>query len=273
MLTILLWQLNKIYGINNLMKFTSNTSVAGRGNISEEDYQKMPEVFRKHGSMMFKRNDCDGWFSIYQNTSSGAKPFLMWGFGMPGTEGEKKMGTITAAKTDQEKCDAAVKTLLEFGCKPEGLPAIVRHGPNGVRHGGMTTSRPPGDWRKGDAALGRVIFIGDAIHAMTPGRGQGANTALRDAADLLSILSPAIGNDAAATTDETMLRIAKDFDEVMHPRAFEWVKASENAGDWFVNTWSGWLYVWLGFPLECVYGRGLTLLEYWGLRRSRAIEW
>jgi 2-polyprenyl-6-methoxyphenol hydroxylase-like FAD-dependent oxidoreductase len=48
---------------------------------------------------------------------------------------------------------------------------------------GIRTSVPPPAWESSN-----VTLLGDAIHTMTPGRGAGANTALRDAALLSQLL-------------------------------------------------------------------------------------
>jgi 2-polyprenyl-6-methoxyphenol hydroxylase-like FAD-dependent oxidoreductase len=48
--------------------------------------------------------------------------------------------------------------------------------PESIRHISVRTSIPPAPWPSSN-----VTMLGDAIHTMTPGRGAGANTALRDA--------------------------------------------------------------------------------------------
>jgi 2-polyprenyl-6-methoxyphenol hydroxylase-like FAD-dependent oxidoreductase len=55
--------------------------------------------------------------------------------------------------------------------------------PVAIRYTGVRTSVPPPPWESSN-----VTLLGDAIHTMTPGRGAGANTALRDAALLGKLL-------------------------------------------------------------------------------------
>jgi 2-polyprenyl-6-methoxyphenol hydroxylase-like FAD-dependent oxidoreductase len=63
----------------------------------------------------------------------------------------------------------------------------------------MSTSSPDGvpDWKNEP----RVTLIGDAVHAMTPAGGVGANTALRDAALLGRLLGAAGGFQTALTAE------------------------------------------------------------------------
>ena len=70
------------------------------------------------------------------------------------------------------RMDPELRTLVEHA-EPEACLAIPIH-----------TSVPVPPW-----PTGRVTLLGDAIHAMTPAGGQGANTALRDAALLTDELT------------------------------------------------------------------------------------
>ncbi|MFG1961801.1 FAD-dependent oxidoreductase [Nonomuraea sp. NPDC049028] len=65
-----------------------------------------------------------------------------------------------------------------------------------------------------------IILLGDAIHAMTPARGTGANTALRDAA-LLTRLLP-----AAARGEQPVLEVIGEYEAQMTEYGFAAVRAS-----------------------------------------------
>jgi 2-polyprenyl-6-methoxyphenol hydroxylase-like FAD-dependent oxidoreductase len=70
----------------------------------------------------------------------------------------------------------------------------------------------------------RVTLLGDAIHAMSPARGSGANTALRDAALLTEQLS------AAARGDKPVVQAVADYERHMRDYGFAAVRASAEAG-------------------------------------------
>jgi 2-polyprenyl-6-methoxyphenol hydroxylase-like FAD-dependent oxidoreductase len=82
----------------------------------------------------------------------------------------------------------------------------------------ITSARPVEPWHSPN-----VTLLGDAIHTMSPGRGEGANTALRDASLLRHALVDVVTNgiplvQAKARYDTEMLRYG-----------FEAVDASLNA--------------------------------------------
>ena len=68
-----------------------------------------------------------------------------------------------------------------------------------------------------------MTLLGDAIHAMSPARGSGANTALRDAA----LLAAELG--AAAREEKTPVRAIADYERQMVDYGFAAVQASRRA--------------------------------------------
>jgi 2-polyprenyl-6-methoxyphenol hydroxylase-like FAD-dependent oxidoreductase len=74
--------------------------------------------------------------------------------------------------------------------------------------------------RVGAWPSGPVTLLGDAIHAMPPTGGVGANTALRDAATLASELM------AAARGDTSLTDAVGAYERVMLPRGFDTVDSS-----------------------------------------------
>jgi 2-polyprenyl-6-methoxyphenol hydroxylase-like FAD-dependent oxidoreductase len=85
----------------------------------------------------------------------------------------------------------------------------------------------------------RVTVLGDAIHAMSPARGSGANTALRDAAVLTGCLVDA--RDRRGHTD--VVTAIGGYEEQMRAYGFEAVRASNEAEASMGN--GGGLLFWL----------------------------
>jgi 2-polyprenyl-6-methoxyphenol hydroxylase-like FAD-dependent oxidoreductase len=81
----------------------------------------------------------------------------------------------------------------------------------------VSTSEPTPPWKSST-----VTLLGDAIHTMTPGRGVGANTALRDARLLCQHLT------SAAAGDKTLVQAVADYEAAMVPYGFARVAESLN---------------------------------------------
>jgi 2-polyprenyl-6-methoxyphenol hydroxylase-like FAD-dependent oxidoreductase len=81
---------------------------------------------------------------------------------------------------------------------------------------GISCARPVEPWREPG-----VTLLGDAIHTMTPGRGEGANTALRDAellADRLIDVASGRSRLAAATRSYETEMLRYGFEAVQQSR-------------------------------------------------------
>lgn len=101
----------------------------------------------------------------------------------------------------------------------------------------VRTAVPVAAWQ-----ASRVTLLGDAIHAMSPARGSGANTALRDAALLASELA------AAARGDKSLIRAVGDYERQMTDYGFAAVRASraELAAGLSLRRPADWFPVWRG---------------------------
>jgi prepilin-type processing-associated H-X9-DG protein len=101
----------------------------------------------------------------------------------------------------------------------------------------VRTAVPVAAWQ-----ASRVTLLGDAIHAMSPARGSGANTALRDAALLAAELA------AAARGEKTLVQAVGTYERQMIDYGFAAVqtaRAEPPAGVSFRRP-GGWLPGWPG---------------------------
>jgi 2-polyprenyl-6-methoxyphenol hydroxylase-like FAD-dependent oxidoreductase len=159
---------------------------------------------------------------------SPARPYLMWAVtgaarqfaGRHGQLGELSPVDLQAAASHAiRRWHPDLVRLVELAAVEETSLIEVR------------TAVPVPAW-----AASRVTLLGDAIHAMSPARGSGASTALRDAALLAAELA------AAARGEKTLIQAVGDYERQMTDYGFAAVRASRAgltsagfrlAGGWF----------------------------------------
>ena len=107
--------------------------------------------------------------AVFENTRS----YVMWGLGAK----RERLG-IDANEHDPARL-AALAARAVLGWAPEFRTLVGLADPTTLSQFAIRTSTAVGPW-----PTGRVTLLGDAIHAMTPYRGIGANMALEDAVRL-----------------------------------------------------------------------------------------
>jgi 2-polyprenyl-6-methoxyphenol hydroxylase-like FAD-dependent oxidoreductase len=144
---------------------------------------------------------------------SPASPYLMWAvtgsaghFSGP-LDGLSPADLHAVALRTIRSWHPRLRGLVELACVRETTLIAVR------------TAIPLPGW-----PASRVTLLGDAIHAMSPAGGSGANTALRDAALLASELG------AAARGQKGLVQAIGDYEQRMVDYGFAAVRASERAG-------------------------------------------
>ncbi|KAH6698479.1 hypothetical protein BKA61DRAFT_219061 [Leptodontidium sp. MPI-SDFR-AT-0119] len=139
-----------------------------------------------------------------------------------------------------------------------------------------TSTEPPRGWRQkiknpDNLNLGNdhVWMIGDAYHAMLPGRGMGGNQAMRDNVDALPLIVDLARKSKEGTLLEQDYAVAvKTFEKKMTPRAFSWVRASGGSGELVppnLDGVRGWLIVFAisrALDLAYLYGVALRFFGY-----------
>ncbi|GGN37391.1 hypothetical protein GCM10012285_12140 [Streptomyces kronopolitis] len=144
---------------------------------------------------------------LYDNS----RDYIMWGFAASEKWLPKDVTQLRGARIQQLVTEKTAswhpdyRRIFSLGDPDSSFPLVIR------------TSEPIDPWKPSS-----VTLIGDAIHTMTPGRGVGANTALRDARLLTRKLAAASRGelsllDAVGGYESTMTSYA--WDAVIKSRA------------------------------------------------------
>jgi 2-polyprenyl-6-methoxyphenol hydroxylase-like FAD-dependent oxidoreductase len=145
---------------------------------------------------------------LFDNTRS----YLMWALSgrrdVLGLDGERPDGAALAAAATRAMAnwEPGLRDLVTLSDESTLSCLLIR------------TSRPVGPWPSG-----RVTLIGDAIHAMTPYRGIGANIALKDAVGLRDALV------AAQRGEKPLLDAINGYETAMRDYGFKAVRNSLKA--------------------------------------------
>ncbi|MGP3925214.1 FAD-dependent oxidoreductase [Streptomyces sp. 8N616] len=154
--------------------------------------------------------------STYDNTSS----YLLWAFAA--------VGDRFPADTDLAGLDGPALQDLLVGMierwHPDLRTLVTEADPDTVTVLPIRMSEPIPRWTPS-----KVTLLGDAIHAMTPMRGIGANTALRDARVLCRQLASAHRGDAEIIT------AIDNYEAEMTEYGFDAVRSSQRSATKFVG--------------------------------------
>jgi salicylate hydroxylase len=140
--------------------------------------------------------------------------FVGWGFG---ARKEKFKHAAAMEKMDGTALRQVVAEMMT-GWHPHLRQLISEADPSTILFTPIQTSLPIEHWQ-----TKQVTLIGDAIHSMTPARGIGANTALRDAALLGRNLA------AAHQGEQSLKQAIYDYEIAMVKYGFDAVLSSRKA--------------------------------------------
>jgi salicylate hydroxylase len=168
--------------------------------------------------MVFGGNDetLDADSVLFQNTVS----YVMWAFAA--APGRWPAGVTLQDLNGKELRDLIVEMIA--GWHPDVRRMVADSDPATVSLLPIRSSKPIDPW-----PATNVTLIGDAIHSMTPMKGIGANTALRDAELLCANLV------AAATGERDVIDAIADYERQMIAYGFKAVRDSLRGAQQFVS--------------------------------------
>lgn len=161
-------QLNRLAGLNNVKLLAGTAVCQGRGKIDASTRAKLPKTLLDNGSLLYLSGETTGFCAVYELKDARGNPtedsFLFWGH-----NGPEKIADLFAGKDDDDaKAGRMAEHMVrDLGFDPHILPEVVRIGNRNLKAGQLSSSTTPHDWREGVPQRGRLIFIGDSIHAMT----------------------------------------------------------------------------------------------------------
>lgn len=280
-------KINQQTGLNNKVKLNRWTLIQARGVISSEARDALPSTLREHRSVIILGGHrLSGYASVCRQDAAlegapesarkgrgeeGDLYSLFWSVLVPADKGQAIIGKGDGdAESTRDLLVDHVRRDLGMG---EALPTIYNAVHSNLRTGLLTSSfKPRGDWRGGQAALARIILLGDAVHPMTPGRGMGANQALLDARRLVDALRrTTFGGDTP--TDEELAALVRPFDAEMYARAFAMVQASEQMTDLDLTGRWGRAQTAVVVAVLTVAGWIVSAAEAVGWRRAESAGW
>ncbi|GIZ47534.1 hypothetical protein CKM354_001062300 [Cercospora kikuchii] len=270
-------QINTLLGLKNKIKLKDWVSIQARGPIDHATYESLPSSLKTAGAVVYLGGrKIAGYVTVYGGQcdtdmqTNDDNLTLNWAVMLPSEIGQRM---LEMAHSDPE---ASIELLVEYIDQAFGLSHPLTHMATSVKSNmriGLLTSsfRPASDWRQIANASPRIFLLGDAIHAMAPSRGMGANQALIDAAKLVALLNESSISDPASL-GTTLPDLVQKFEAEMLPRAFKMVKASEDMiGLDLTSRVDRWKVYAVGVVLT-VAGWGYSMLELVGLVSNKRWE-
>ena len=201
---------------------TGIVAVTGKLGLDQSVREVTPEAIFRGPTLILGPKGCFLFASAVEYGAAGERKdapagvsydsdeYVMWGF----SARRETFGSLNVETSSSEDLKAAVESLIH-----DWHPALRRLVSSAevstVTAFPVTTSVPVPAWH-----TGQVTLLGDAIHNMTPFRGIGANTALRDAAALRKAL------EAVNRGEQNLIEALATYEREMLAYGFRAVAAS-----------------------------------------------